>query len=462
MKLMSLLPGSLKPGSFRRNARVLSVVLAVWFSVGSLSLANPYLTLHSFTGTPDGATPNALIQSGATIYGTTMSGGTNSNGTIFKINTDGTGYTILYCFSQADIIASTNSDGAQPSGALLLSAGSLYGTTQTYGPLGGGTVFSMNTNGSNFTVLHPFSTTAGGNSPAGSLLLSGNTLYGTTSSGIGAAYYGTIFKVNTGGTSFSNLYDFSGGSDGGSPTAPLVLSGTNLYGTTTLGGSAYGANGSGTLFKLNPDSLIFGTLHTFSDSDGANPYAALILSGTNLYGTTAHGGSLGWGTVFAINTDGSGFTNLYSFKNLDDGSTPAASLALFGSALYGTTGSSGTLHPGGGTIFRLNTNGSAFTTLYILTNTQNDGKGPGPLLLSGSTMYGTTGQGGTGANGVAFALTTQLTVQNDGAFIVLSWGDPSFTLQAAPFPQGPFTNVPATSPFTNPTAAPALFFRLIH
>src|SRR5258706_13771163 len=117
---------------------------------------------------------------------------------------------------------------------------------------------------------------------------------------------------------FTNLYSFTGGSDGASPEAGLVLSGNTLYGTARLGGSS----SNGTVFAVQTNGTGFTILHSFTavsgslstNSDGAAPYAALTLLGSTLYGTARDGGSSGNGTVFAINTDGTGFTNLHSFS----------------------------------------------------------------------------------------------------------------------------------------------------
>jgi uncharacterized repeat protein (TIGR03803 family) len=96
----------------------------------------------------------------------------------------------------------------------------------------------------------------------------------------------------------------------------------------------------------------FTNLHSFSalsgpsnatNSDGANPYAGLILSGNTLYGTALNGGSFGDGTVFAVHTNGTGFTNRHSCtatagsnSTNSDGSHPYAGLILSGTTLYGT------------------------------------------------------------------------------------------------------------------------------
>src|SRR5260221_4831688 len=82
----------------------------------------------------------------------------------------------------------------------------------------------------------------------------------------------------------------------------------------------------------------FTNLYSFTGGgDGGVPYAGLILSGNTLYGTTAGGGRSSNGTVFPVNTAGSGFSNLYSFTRGNDGRAPYAGFGLSGHTLYGTT-----------------------------------------------------------------------------------------------------------------------------
>src|SRR5260221_7041137 len=132
---------------------------------------------------------------------------------------------------------------------------------------------------------------------------------------------------------FTNLYGFTGGSDGGDTYAGLISSGNTLYGTTTGGGSS----GNGTVFAVNTDGSGFTNLYSFTGgNDGSAPYAGLILSSNTLYGTTAFGGSSDNGTVFGDNTDGSGFTNLYGFTAGNDGSAPTSSLIFSGNTPFGT------------------------------------------------------------------------------------------------------------------------------
>jgi uncharacterized repeat protein (TIGR03803 family) len=243
-----------------------------------------------------------LIVSGNTLYGTASGGGSSGNGTVFAVNTDGAGFTTLYNFTASRTNASgfyTNSDGVNPYASLILSGNTLYGTAQAGGSSGVGTVFAVNTDGTGFTTLHSFTalnndTNSDGANPIAGLIFPGNTLYGTAYAG-GSSANGTVFAVNADGTGFKTLYSFTGGSDGANPYAGLILSGNTLYGTAENGGSS----GQGTVFAVNIDGTGFATLHTFTGGDGAFPDAGVTLSGNTLYGTAELGGS-GNGTVFSL------------------------------------------------------------------------------------------------------------------------------------------------------------------
>jgi uncharacterized repeat protein (TIGR03803 family) len=323
-----------------------SLVLSALMAGLGLMLALPaaaqtFTTLHIFTPSPtnssgvstnsDGSTPYAgVILSGNTLYGTTHQGGTNGSGTVFAVNTDGTGFTNLHSFASGGIEGSidyppfetfnTNSDRAYPNAGVILSGNTLYGVAVAGGTNGTGTVFAVNTNGTVFTVLHTFTaafivygdTNSDGANPDPELILSGNTLYGTANAG-GLSGNGALFAINTDGTGFTNLYNFTAtsgnlytNSDGSGPTG-LILSGHTLYGTAGSGG----AQGYGDVFALNIDGTDFATLHTFAsggysdsfaytNSDGTVPVCELALSGNTLYGTASQGGSSGNGTVFSL------------------------------------------------------------------------------------------------------------------------------------------------------------------
>jgi uncharacterized repeat protein (TIGR03803 family) len=190
-------------------------------------------------------------------------------------------------------------DGFLPFGGSLLrdSAGNLYGTTEFGGSQGVGTVFKLDPSGT-FTVLHNFpGNSTDGYEPFGTITRdkAGN-LYGATVFG-GAFNFGTVFKIDTTGTE-TVLHSFSAtGGDGAMPDGGLLLDGAgNLYGTTYAGGNSY----FGTVFKLDTSNTET-ILHTFSGTDGRSPDLGLVRdSKGNFYGTAQYGGKYGGGVVFQV------------------------------------------------------------------------------------------------------------------------------------------------------------------
>jgi uncharacterized repeat protein (TIGR03803 family) len=383
-------------------------MLALSLLLGSATVqAQVFKVLHTFNGGVDGQDPlGSLTVSGSTLYGMTPQGGIPYHvgyGMVFKINTDGTGYIPLHTF------AGRPTDGDNPHGSLTLSGSTLYGMTFQGGIHGYGTVFKMNTNGTGYSILHHFGGRGDGQRPNGSLILSGSTLYGMTQYG-GNRGYGTVFKMNTNGTGFTILHSFAGGTqDGSNPLDSLTLSGSTLYGMTECGG----ANDQGTVFKLNTSGIGlfhssgFSLLHSFAGgSDGSFPSGSLALSGSALYGMTPRGGDGGVGILFVMNTSGSGFSVLHSFGGGgSDGCCPQGSLSLSGhfikppgsapifqaTSCYGMTMAGGAKNDG--TVFKMDIDGKGYSLLH--TFSLADGTQPyGSLSDSGSTLYGMTGAGG--------------------------------------------------------------------
>ena len=251
----------------------------------------------------------------------------------------------------------------------------------------------------------------------GSLTLGGSTLYGVTPGG-GTYTCGQIFKINTDGSGLQILYSVYGGLDGAHPQGSLTVSGSTLYGMTYMDG----ANGDGTVFSIRTNGTSFKNLLSFSGISGAypgmNPCGDLTLIGSRLYGMTDFGGANGDGNIFSINTDGSGFQNLFSFNDAN-GLWPLGGLTQIGSTLYGMTENGGANHEG--TIFKINTDGSGFQSLLSFSGTGGTFPGMNPygdLMVSGSTLYGMTQEGGPNNDGVIFSLT----VPEPSTFVLLGVG----------------------------------------
>lgn len=363
---------------------------------------------YSFKGS-DGAVPTAtLIQDLAgNLYGTTSSGGSGL-GVVFKL--DNTNHeTVLHAFSGPP------NDGATPHGALVMDgSGNLYGTTSAGGASGLGTVFKIDTSGTE-SVLHSFSGNSDGANPyAGLVIDSSGNLYGTTENG-GVSGFGTVFKIDSGGTE-SVLHSFAGSpSDGADPKAALTLDPDgDLYGTTFAGGSA----GFGTVFELDTTNTET-VLYTFTgNADGANPFGGVTRDQNGiLYGTTESGGkrsgnvpSLGVplldrpygcckGVVYAL--IGGSQVVLYTFTGGNDGGTPASDLVLSNGVLYGTSLTGG---PGKrGTAFSVTiANGSESVLHGFAGKTDGGTPGAGLLMNSAGVLYGTAESGGRYQNGTVF------------------------------------------------------------
>jgi uncharacterized repeat protein (TIGR03803 family) len=190
-------------------------------------------TLYSFTGGIDGSYPETAPVQGqdGNFYGTTDLGGTNNAGTVFKIGANG-GLTSLYSFTGGI-------DGATPFGGLIQgSDGNLYGTTISGGTNSDGTVFQISTNGA-LTSLYSFTGSNDGRNPHAGLMQGGDgNFYGTTYSG-GTYGFGTVFQIDTQGA-LTTLHSFSGGNDGANPVAALAQVNGSFYGTTSGGTNSLG------------------------------------------------------------------------------------------------------------------------------------------------------------------------------------------------------------------------------
>ncbi len=389
----------------RQLRKIAAPLLVLALTTGAATQAQTLTVLYNFKGTGDGVAPFAglVMDTAGNLYGTTDDtySGADCNsspvygcGIVFKLDLSGH-ETILHNFSEG-------ADGSHPQAAVIRdAAGNLYGTTVFGGsgtcPGGCGTLFKLDTSGK-LTVLY----NAG--SDAALIMDAAGNLYGTSGGGPISSNCpggcGIVFKLDPAGNE-TVLYSFMGGTDGTNPLAALIMDvAGNLYGTTSGVPSSSCTVACGTAFKLDTSGHET-VLHNFTGgSDGASPQAALVMDAAgNLYGTTYKGGGGsnclgGCGTVFRLDTSGKE-TVLYSFSGGSDGGYPAAALIIDKAGnLYGTTDTGGTgtcsgfLPPGCGTIFKIDTSGKE-TVLHSFTG--SDGEGPIADLIMDATgnFYGT-------------------------------------------------------------------------
>ncbi len=372
-----------------------------------------------------------MTVSGSTIYGAAEGPQSESfqNGEIFSVGTNGQNAKTLVTFGGAN--------GSSPNGDLLLIGSTLYGTTGGGGPndtvsFGDGEIFSVNTDGSNFKILHAFDGTDGDDPYAGGLTLVGSKLYGTTANG-GTNNTGVIFSINLDGSDYTVLDSFA--ADLQLPLGTLVASGSKLYGETQYGGSGF----EGTIFSVNTDGSDLTTIYTFPNTppnySNGIPGGDLAISGSTLFGTTIDGA----GYVFSVNTDGTNFKILHTFNESGTNGNPVApqDLTISGSTIYGNAIYGGA--NGDGEVFSLLTNGADFQVLHSFDG--SDGQWPsGGVTIAGSTLYGSTSTSTSGPGeiyslGLGFvtsgdSVTYQISVANSGPGIATSVkiSDPLLTI----------------------------------
>jgi uncharacterized repeat protein (TIGR03803 family) len=376
------------------------LVLLLCTGAAIASPAQTFTTLTTFDWS-NGANPAyaPLVQGlDGNFYGTTNGGGPNGSGTVFKV-TPGGALTTLYSFCQQAKCV----DGAgPPAGLVLATSGNFYGTTLFGGANNYGTVFKITSTGK-LTVLYSFCTlsncTDGWDNTAGLIQATDGNFYGTTAGG-GSSGYGSVFKITPSGA-LTTLHSFIG-SDGNGPAAGLIQAIDGKFYGTTMGG---GSRGLGTVFKITAGGKLV-TLHSFTRFDGDYPVAALV-QGTdgNLYEAASARGGSGYGdagTIFKISLGGN-FTKLYGFcsqKDCTDGASPRGALvqAIDGN-FYGTTAKGGA--HSGGTVFKLTPSG-ALATLYSFCAQGDctDGyfSNAGLVQATNGAFFGMTDFGGNDSN----------------------------------------------------------------
>lgn len=289
-----------------------------------------FKVIHDFeegssNGTGNEPHHDAMYYYNDTLYGAALYGGNNNNGVIFRINPDGTGYSPIHVFNGGD------SDGAQPHSGVIAINNVFYGMTAEGGTGKKGTIYRMNTDGSDFSVLYSF-TKSQGHNPHGRLTpgSDGNKLFGITKTG-GTDDLGVIFAFDIIDTSYTVLHNFTKGKHDGltSEHGYLTRIENLLYGMTHSGGKKE----KGIIYSIKEDGSDFKILHSFEEGeqtvkDGQSPFGSLCYSNGFLYGCTRKGGENDEGTVFRITPGGKYYEILFSFNVSLSGGYPIDNAVL--------------------------------------------------------------------------------------------------------------------------------------
>jgi uncharacterized repeat protein (TIGR03803 family) len=385
---------------------------AITLSLAVRAQAQTITYLADFNGA-NGSGPGPVIQAtDGNFYGTTLYGGADSKGNVFRVTPSGKISTIYSFCSQSNC-----ADGQYPRTAPVLgSDGNLYGVTSSGGK-NSGIIYKM-TLGGKITILYTFCTTSSctdGDEPTGIIQASDGNFYGTTTLG-GEFESGTIFKISPAGK-FTLLHTFcslANCADGGIPVYPPIQGNDgNLYGAANAGGTAEGGGGVVYVITLEGSLKVLKNFcYPFSDTCDSGAYPSRLVQDAhgNLFGTTATGGSYNTGTVFEI-TAADRFIALHRF-NYSGGVDASSGLILAndgnlcGVALNNDNFASAfsDYEAGGyGIIFEI-TPAGAFTTLTSFTDYPY-----GPLFQgTDGSLYGTTQGGGEGNDGYGYGTVFKL------------------------------------------------------
>lgn len=319
------------------------------------------VTLHVFTGGTDGGNPTAALAAdqNGNLFGTTWDGGSLGNGVIFEeiapaTSTGSWTYSVLYNFT------GKNDGCCQYSAPALDGAGRLYGVTNNGLP--GGSIFQLTPAGSgtwDFALVANFQdpTTYATETPL-SFDKAGRIYAASYYGGLSGCNYsggcGNIVQLTPpatqGGTwTQKTLYQFTGGSDGGNPSSPLISGPKGVfYGSAAVGGlvTASCPLGCGLIYQLTPPTVSGGNwtetvLYAFQGTpDGADPYYLTGDTKGALYGVGCCHGSGSAVHIFKLLPPGQGQsawtkTVIHGFSNLTWGPsyiTVGSNGAVYGAA----------------------------------------------------------------------------------------------------------------------------------
>jgi uncharacterized repeat protein (TIGR03803 family) len=357
--------------------------------------ASDFRTIHVFPPAGDIATGSLIYDGAETLFGTADSSQEQSFGSIFKLSLSSGQVATEYAFTNG-------ADGANPSGAVSLMNGKIYGASRNLanGISVNDLLFAIDVKSGAVSDLYKFGDGMQDGGFASNIVAMKNAVYGTAL--VGGAYgLGMVYKFDVATGTQTVLHAFSGALDGAYPGAVVLARGNTIFGTTSAGGS--GCN-CGTIFAVNAHTGAETILWRFPSGSGSgagsNVVGGLTIEHGVLYGTTYGVGDVVgvsdaaananvYGSVFKLDLQTKVFTTLYQFTGKTDGANPAGPLVSRGGILYGTTSGGGDPATSCGVVFALDTATSVETVLHTFMPA-TDGCAPFGLTFAQGAYYGTT------------------------------------------------------------------------
>jgi uncharacterized repeat protein (TIGR03803 family) len=343
----------------------------------------------------------SVLQAQVKIYGMTALGSGPGVGVLYSINSDGTNFQVLHSFQNQP-------DGAQPYGGLTMGNDTrLYGVTSGGGAGNAGTVFSYDTATQAYQKLADF-TGANGSAPLGTMTWFNGKFYGLANTG-GLNGVGDIYCFDPVTSSLTDVYDMDS-SSGILPNGSMYLINSKLYYAAAAGG----AYGGGTMMGFDPATKTCTDIYDFGPHSSPSSYFTVV--GDLLYGTTSTGGGSGSGNLYSFNPITTAYRDHNDFYIYYFGQYPRG-VASYNGIIYGTTQDGGPNYEDG-LIYSYNLSTRIRSTIYEFDDEFNyDGKFPpysNPVITPTGLMLGVTSTGGTGGGGTVYSYDI-----NTGVYTVL-------------------------------------------